>query len=572
MSAERSIEPSSASGPPPWLASAVKWASVVVAAVGLLLIMGALPIREGILAMEGWLHSFGLVGPVIYALIYAALVVLFVPGLPLTVAAGLIFAGVWPQPWGLLIATLTVVLGSNTGAAIALLIGRYLARDRVAAMARASGKFAAVDRAIQEGGWRIVAMLRLSPVVPFNLQNYFYGLTPIRFWTCVLTSIVAMLPGTFLYVYIGYLIRAAAGTAGSENVQLGKWALLGLGLVATIAVTVYVTRLANRALKQRPELEEEGSSMASEQEATASADRDEGQPAGGWRGAIVAAVVGGVLLLAGGAAQAFKGTIQAGLFGPPAVVMQEAYAAKPDGPSVDHSLWDQVVSKHVDEAGFVDYQAIKQNPAALNQYIDKLANIPFDQLGRDEKLAVLINAYNAFTIKLILDHWQGGQLQSIKDIPASERWKAQRWQIGSHTWSLDQIEHEQIRPKFKEPRIHFAVVCAAFSCPPLRTEAYTAEKIDQQLQDQTRYVHNHDRWFRYDATSNTVHLTKLYDWYGGDFEQTAGSVLQYVAQYSPKVKQALADGKKPDIEWINYSWKLNDKVNKSLLTSESPQQ
>jgi len=565
----------------------VKWLSVAAGAVGLLLAFSALPLQDAFKAMQAWLTSFGPIAPLMYVAIYAVCVVLFVPGLPLTVAAGFIFAGFAPQPWGLLIATGVAIVGSNTGAAGAFLIGRYAARDKVAAMARQSGWLGAIDGAIQTGGWKIVAMLRLSPAVPFNLQNYLYGLTPIRFWPCVLTSIVAMLPGTFLYVYIGalpHLLQASAGAEQSAAAVWGKRALAALGLLATLAVTVYVTRLAKRALREQTELATEGDNNSDEsgEANTPTGDRKESpdmttasaQPGvastPAWRGAVLAAVIGVGMLAGGVAAKTYQSSIRDGitqLFGPPTVTMTEAYSVKPDGPTFDHSQWDGIVSRHVDAEGFVDYAAIAQNPAPLNDYIASLEDAPYNRMGRDEKLALLINAYNAFTIKLILEHWNDGALDSIKDIPKAKRWQDERWQIASHTWSLNQIEHEQIRPKFKEPRIHFALVCAAYSCPPLRTEAYTADQLDQQLEDQTAYVHSHRRWFRFDPEKNTAHLTALYDWYGGDFKQTAGSVRGYVAQYAPQVKQAMERGDPPRIQWIDYSWKLNDKANRAMLSA-----
>jgi len=174
-------------------------------------------------------------------------------------------------------------------------------------------------------------------------------------------------------------------------------------------------------------------------------------------------------------------------------------------------------------------------------------------------LALLINAYNAFTLKLILEHQP---IESIMDIPDAERWDAVRWKVDGHVWSLNQIEHEQIRPKFVEPRVHFALVCAAVGCPPLRNEAYDADRIDQQLEDQTEYVHHHRTWLQFDARRNVAHLTKLYNWYGSDFEQNDGSVLQFAARYSPELKQALANGSSPRIEWLPYDWKLNSEKNK----------
>ena len=198
-------------------------------------------------------------------------------------AAGAIF--------GLVRGTITVSLASTTGAALALLIARYLARDRVAKMFEQNPKFEAIDKAVGERGWKIVAMLRLSPAVPFNLQNYLYGLTSIRFWPCVLTSWVAMLPGTFMYVYLGTISRegleAAAGVRGGKSP--GEWALLITGLVATVVVTVYVTRLATRAIKQRTQIDQAGKESKLSSQAERQADlKPKGWPWGATITALVA--------------------------------------------------------------------------------------------------------------------------------------------------------------------------------------------------------------------------------------------------------------------------------------------
>jgi len=237
--------------------------------------------------------------------------------------------------------------------------------------------------------------------------------------------------------------------------------------------------------------------------------------------------------------------------------MKEVHADRGSGQTFDHSPFDVLLRKQVDAAGLVDYAALSADPAQLDRYIANLGRADFSALGRDEKLALLINAYNAFTLRLILDHWQGGALASIKDIPASQRWKAVRWKIGASRWSLDQIEHQQIRAKFRDPRIHFALVCAAKGCPPLRAEAYVAARLEEQLADQTRRVHGDRRWLRYDAATNALQLTQLYQWYGGDFEQVAGSVPSYVARQVPGVAAALSRGQRPDLDWLDYDWSLN---------------
>ena len=248
-----------------------------------------------------------------------------------------------------------------------------------------------------------------------------------------------------------------------------------------------------------------------------------------------------------------------GLFGPPAVAMTESYDSDPDGQDVDHSVFDKLLQKHVNADGWVDYQALNSNIKPLNNYIESLAMVSVDQLGRDQRLALFINAYNAFTLQLILDNYP---IASIKDIPNDKRWDAVRWNLGGQKYSLNQIEHEQIRPHFKEPRIHFALVCAAVGCPPLRDEAYIADRLEAQLESQSRYVHSHDRWLRYDVRQpghevEEIYLTSLYNWYGGDFEQSAGSVLEYVSQYVSVLRQTMDQGRRPSIHWLDYDWSLN---------------
>ncbi|WP_404309481.1 DUF547 domain-containing protein [Neorhodopirellula lusitana] len=247
------------------------------------------------------------------------------------------------------------------------------------------------------------------------------------------------------------------------------------------------------------------------------------------------------------------------LFGPPQVELQEAYSASVSGPTMDHSTFDSLLKKRVDDDGWVDYAALKEDQAKLDSYLSAVASAPFDSMGRDEKLALLINGYNASTLKLILDHMP---TDSIQDIPEADRWDAVRWNLGGNLWSLNQIEHEQIRPKFAEPRVHFALVCAAVGCPPLRKEAYVADRMEEQLQSQTEYVHQHKTWFTFDGSSSQLQLTKLYSWYGGDFEQVAGSVTQFAARYSAELKQALENGTTPQPNWLPYDWKLNSVENK----------
>lgn len=538
----------------------IRLASVMITVLALLAIARLLPMDRIVDVLGAMVQGMGLVGVLLLALTYAVTTVFMWPGALLSLAAGAIFGLAW--------GTAAVSIGSTTGAALAFLIGRYLARDTVERRLGRFPKFRAVDRAVSKGGWKIVVLLRLSPAIPFNFQNYLYGLTAIRFWPCMIASWIAMLPGTFMYVYLGYAgragVAAAAGQSGGRTPA--QWAMLGVGLIATIAVTVYVTKLARRAIASQSGAAEELAESNPPQEDKTMTPK----PARRIVTAAYVLVALSVVVLAG-CAYANQNLLKS-MFGPPAVQLKEAYQPKPNGPTFSSALFDQVLHQYVKPGGWVDYKDLSKHPQKLDAYIKSLAHAPFDQMGRNQKLALLLNAYNAFTLRLILDHYP---LASIKDIPAAKRWDARRWNLGGHTWSLDEIEQQQVRSKFREPRVHFAMVCASIGCPPLRDHAYEASKIDQQLKAQAVYVHthpkamvrepsgrSHTRWFRFDQASNTAHLTKLYDWYGGDFRQVAGSVLQFASQYSPPLRAAMKRGNKPSIDWVPYDWRLNSVANR----------
>ena len=218
--------------------------------VGLFVLARILPLAQWIEEPMRWVDRLGIWAPLIFGLLYIVATILMVPGSVITVAAGAIF--------GLFIGTMTVSLASTAGAILAFMIARYLIRDKIAQYVKRYPKFDAVDQAIGKEGWKIVALLRLSPVVPFNLQNYLYGLTAIQLKPYALASWVAMLPGTLMYVYLGYLGRVSLEAVGRGEIQHGlvEWTMLVVGLLATIAATWYVTGLARRAVKERMETEE----------------------------------------------------------------------------------------------------------------------------------------------------------------------------------------------------------------------------------------------------------------------------------------------------------------------------
>ena len=189
-----------------------------------------------------WVDGLGFWGPLIFMLGYAAATVAFVPGSALTLAAGAVF--------GLLSGTVYVLIAATTGAALAFLVARYLARRMIEERLEDNQRFAAIDRAVGREGLKIVLLLRLSPVFPFNLLNYALGLTSVRFRDYLIAS-AGMLPGTLLYIYAGKVVGDVARLAGGASVQgPAYYAVLVLGLAATVVVTTIVTRTARRALRE----------------------------------------------------------------------------------------------------------------------------------------------------------------------------------------------------------------------------------------------------------------------------------------------------------------------------------
>ncbi len=190
-----------------------------------------------------WVDSLGLWGPLVFILGYAVATVAFVPGSLLTLAAGAIF--------GLGRGTLYVVVGATLGASASFLVARHLARATIERRLQGRPRFESIDRAVAKEGLKIVFLLRLSPIFPYNLLNYGLGLTRVRFRDYA-TACLGMIPGTFLYVYYGKALGSIAAVAGGAEIErdAGYWIVLGVGLAATVVVTAIVTRIAGRALRQ----------------------------------------------------------------------------------------------------------------------------------------------------------------------------------------------------------------------------------------------------------------------------------------------------------------------------------
>lgn len=202
---------------------------------------GGFNFQDWLLGVLAWIDGLGVVGGLVFIAIYIVATVAFLPGSILTLGAGVIF--------GVVMGSVYVFVGATLGAIAAFLVGRYLARDWVSRKIEDNANFSAIDQAVAREGFKIVLLTRLSPVFPFNLLNYAFGLTGVSLKNYALGS-VGMIPGTILYVYIGSLAGdlARLGTESPDANPAAQWTVRIIGLVATLAVTVYVTRVARQAL------------------------------------------------------------------------------------------------------------------------------------------------------------------------------------------------------------------------------------------------------------------------------------------------------------------------------------
>lgn len=222
---------------------------------------------------------------------------------------------------------------------------------------------------------------------------------------------------------------------------------------------------------------------------------------------------------------------------------------------VNNEIWDQLLTKHVRENGNVNYQGLSKDKAKLDKYLEQLSsNRPGSNASEKEKIAYWINVYNAFCIKLIVDHYP---LESIQDLHPTVKipgvntiWKKDFFKIDGEKMSLHDVEHNILRKKFDEPRIHFAINCASYSCPKLRKEAYVANKLNVQLQDQAIHFINNPK--KNKIKKDHVVISKIFQWFTGDFTKNGG-LIDYLNKYSHK--KINEDAK---IDYMEYNWELND--------------
>jgi hypothetical protein len=212
---------------------------------------------------------------------------------------------------------------------------------------------------------------------------------------------------------------------------------------------------------------------------------------------------------------------------------------------ISHTEWDALLQKNVSRNGNVNYKAFQKDSKQLQAYLNELsANVPTKSWSKNATLAYWINAYNAYTVKLILDNYP---TKSIKDI--NDPWGKKFFTLGNKKYSLEEIEHEILR-KMNEPRIHFAINCASFSCPNLLNEAYTEVKLNQQLAAVAKSFINDKT--KNTITSNKIEISKIFDWFEGDFK-TKGSVIDFLNQYS-----GVKISRTAKINYKEYNWNLNE--------------
>lgn len=243
------------------------------------------------------------------------------------------------------------------------------------------------------------------------------------------------------------------------------------------------------------------------------------------------------------------------------------------GKGFDHSAWNEMLKRNVvvidqGHASRVNYKNFKADEEKLNGYLETLSAVKkedFNSWNENERLAFLFNAYNAFTIKLVLTKYPN--LKSIKDLGSifTSPWKKKFFKLFGEDSYLDKIEHKMIRKNFKEPRVHFAVNCASIGCPMLFNEAFSPDRLDSQLEQGLKSFLSDSTRNTYNKKSNTLEISKIFDWYSEDFEkgyQGFKDVSDVMAKYPELLtndvpSQKAIKSKSVPIKYLNYDWNLN---------------
>jgi hypothetical protein len=231
----------------------------------------------------------------------------------------------------------------------------------------------------------------------------------------------------------------------------------------------------------------------------------------------------------------------------------------------DYEVWQDLLTKYYDPAQGMKYKALKEHDkAALDQLRQKMAAVGVNSLSRPDQLAYWINLYNISTVGVVVDNYPVDSIRDISTDPIVRLnvFKKPTVKTKAGAIALNDVENDKIRTGFKDPRIHFAINCAAKSCPPIRTEPYVGARINEQLDDQARRFLNgpHGARLEKDGSGIDLHVTKILDWFKDDFEKWGGGRVAFVRKFLPADKQKQIDGAKGDVDldFDDYDWTLND--------------
>lgn len=459
--------------------------------------------REGVRsAVEGVRGSPW--APAIFVAAYATATALAIPGTILTLAGGALFGFAWGTVWNW--------LAANLGASAAFWIARGLGRD---AVERLTGdRLARLDRATQAHGFRALLTLRLIPLVPFNALNFGSGLTAIPWRTYAIATGVGILPGTAVYTFFADALLAGSTEASRE----------AFVRMIVAGVLLLVLSFLPSLLKKK-------------------------------MGVLL------LLLLLLTPAACAEGSVEEA---PPSAVAT-TLDTLPDHDALTAVLDGVVIPPQV------DYRALVARKGALDAYLERLAATDpaaLEEAGADARLAFWINAYNACMLDLVTDHYPiergGGILNRLRNRaagrPANSVWQIpdvftrHHCVVAGEPRSQDEIEHEIIRP-MGDPRIHFAVNCAARSCPTLAPRAYGADDLDARLDDAVRRFVDDERHFRFE--DGTLRLNRVLDWYGDDFGGVEGLRAFFAPYLEGETRARVIDPATP-VEFLEYDWTLND--------------
>ncbi len=449
--------------------------------------------RDGVGQAIEWLRA-SRAAPLLYIAIYASATALAIPGSILTLVGGAMF--------GLMGGTVYTTIGANIGANLAFGVGRFLGRDGVRRLA--GDRLDALDRATEHHGFRGLLTLRLIPAVPFNALNFGSGLTSIGWSTYAAATAIGIFPGTVVYTMFADALLAGSREASREALLR---VLLSGGLLILLS---FLPSLARRMGIRVP-------------------------------GAMI---TWGLLLAAPSATDA--------------------------QPLPTHEAFSEVLAEVVDQPS-VDYAALVDRKDALDAYISTLERVSPTAVraaSRDEQLAFWINAYNACMLRLVAEHYPiqkaGGLFTGIRNAiagrPANSVWQIDdvftvaHCRIAGELRSQDDIEHSIIRP-MGEPRIHFAVNCAARSCPVLWPDAYEAATLEAQLERAVSKLVSSPEHFSIEP--GVVRMNKVLDWFKDDFGGVDG-LRTFFAPYLEPTDAAVISSPDTRIEFFEYDWTLND--------------